>query len=47
MDGDGPRSQLPGCTIAVIGEEQSKTQLVHPVLKVRVEKNAGGEILTL
>jgi len=33
---DEQKSQLPGCTVAVIEEEPSMTQLVHPVLKVRI-----------
>jgi len=44
---DEQQFQLPGCTTAVIEEEQSMTQLVHPVLKVRIGKHTKGEIPTL
>jgi len=47
VDEDERQFRSLGCTIAVIEEEQSMTQLVHPVLKVRIGKHTSGEISTL
>ena len=46
--GEGePQPRLPGCTVAVIEEGRPMTQLVHPVLKIKIEKRTRGETLTL
>ena len=44
---DEQQFQLPCCTIVVIEEEQSMTQSVRPISKVRIGEHTRGEILTL